>query len=151
MARLLTLRHTRLNARKSLLHKSQSSNGDHALPVIFPNSYQGHRRATSQMVWSVRLAPSPFTPCGSHTDSPLSSRFSQQRSHTDTHLHLQVAVEKTVQRDVTVIVEEGGGGGVYAPSASVASTSGASSPPPRRDSGSRSGHGKAPAAVYLAQ
>ena len=61
------------------------------------------------------------------------------------------AVEKPVQRDVTVIVEEGGGGGVYAPSASVASTSGASSPPPRRDSGSRSGHGKAPAAVYLAQ
>ncbi|EJF67448.1 hypothetical protein BD309DRAFT_1077320 [Dichomitus squalens] len=66
-----------LNARKSLLNKSQGSTGDHPLPVLFPSHYPA-RRATLGP-WS-------------------------QRSQTETHL--QVTIEKTVQRDVDEI--EGG-------------------------------------------
>ncbi|KAI0658278.1 hypothetical protein C8Q70DRAFT_186065 [Cubamyces menziesii] len=63
-----------LNARKSLLNKSQGSSGDrdHPLPILFPDSFG--RRTNTQ--------------------------WSQHRSQGETGTRLEVNIQKTVERDI---------------------------------------------------
>ncbi|KAI8980616.1 hypothetical protein BD414DRAFT_579485 [Trametes punicea] len=66
-----------LNARKSLLNKSQeSSDRDHPLPILFPDGF------------------------GRRTD--FRSHWSHQRSQGGTGTRLEVSVQKTVERDIDI-------------------------------------------------
>ncbi|OSD01128.1 hypothetical protein PYCCODRAFT_1468825 [Trametes coccinea BRFM310] len=67
-----------LNARKSLLNKSQGSSAerDHPLPILFPDSFQ--RRTDFRSQWS-------------HT-----------RSQGETGTRLEVNIQKTVERDIEI-------------------------------------------------